>query len=296
VSTFFYFFQSIPLVFSAIINVAQDVDEDWILEVIGHDGYAMNLTMNPGDMILYESHSIIHGRPYPLRGNLYGNCYIHFEPIGYSNDFLIAPQHRNSIGVQTTKDKYEVALATQMAEKIALVQSEDTTEDNRRNTVMKDLPNDIRDDTIEARRWRQDFDFVRVHIKNEINEENFPMILQRKPKTLGATSAHVLAAKNDIVRIREVARTDPTSLDTADINGWKPIHEAARGGSTQVLKFLVEEYGVDVNERTNGGSGGSPLWWAEKELPEGHEIIALLRKRGGIAIAPFQEDHTKEQD
>ena len=51
----------LPLVTSAIINVAQDVDEDWPLEVIGHDGVAYNITMEPGDMVLYESHSVIHG-------------------------------------------------------------------------------------------------------------------------------------------------------------------------------------------------------------------------------------------
>jgi len=34
-----------PLVSSAIINVDQDVDEPWPLEVIGHDGHAYNVTM-----------------------------------------------------------------------------------------------------------------------------------------------------------------------------------------------------------------------------------------------------------
>ena len=52
----------LPLVSSAIINVAQDVDEPWPLEVIGHDGKAYNVTMEPGDLVLYESHSIIHGK------------------------------------------------------------------------------------------------------------------------------------------------------------------------------------------------------------------------------------------
>jgi prolyl 4-hydroxylase len=42
-----------PLVTSAIINVAQDVDEPWPLEVIGHDGVAHNITMEPGDLVLY---------------------------------------------------------------------------------------------------------------------------------------------------------------------------------------------------------------------------------------------------
>ena len=52
----------LPLVSSAIINVAQDVDEDWPIEVYAHDGKAYNITMQPGDMVLYESHSVIHGK------------------------------------------------------------------------------------------------------------------------------------------------------------------------------------------------------------------------------------------
>jgi len=52
----------LPLVSSAIINVAQDVDEEWPLEVIAHDGKAYNITMQPGDMVLYESHSVMHGK------------------------------------------------------------------------------------------------------------------------------------------------------------------------------------------------------------------------------------------
>lgn len=42
----------LPLVASAIINVDQDVDEPWPLEVIGHDGKAHNVTMVPGDLVL----------------------------------------------------------------------------------------------------------------------------------------------------------------------------------------------------------------------------------------------------
>ena len=51
----------LPLVSSAIINVASDLDEPWPLEVYGHDGKAVNVTMEPGDMVLYESHSVLHG-------------------------------------------------------------------------------------------------------------------------------------------------------------------------------------------------------------------------------------------
>mmetsp|Transcript_35256 Transcript_35256/g.51801 ORF Transcript_35256/g.51801 Transcript_35256/m.51801 type:complete len:460 (+) Transcript_35256:63-1442(+) len=70
-----------PLVSSGIINVAQDVDEEWPLEVYAHDGKVYNVTMQPGDMVLYESHSILHGRPFALKGRFYANVFVHFEPF-----------------------------------------------------------------------------------------------------------------------------------------------------------------------------------------------------------------------
>jgi prolyl 4-hydroxylase len=72
----------LPLVSSAIVNVDQDVDEPWPLEVIGHDGKAHNVTLLPGEMALYESHSILHGRPFPLKGKYMANVFVHFEAVG----------------------------------------------------------------------------------------------------------------------------------------------------------------------------------------------------------------------
>mmetsp|Transcript_55340 Transcript_55340/g.134401 ORF Transcript_55340/g.134401 Transcript_55340/m.134401 type:complete len:424 (-) Transcript_55340:108-1379(-) len=77
----------LPLVSSCIINVAQDVDEDWELEVVDRKGNSVNVTMEPGDMVLYESGSLIHGRPFPLKGRYYANIFIHFEPTGRPKDF-----------------------------------------------------------------------------------------------------------------------------------------------------------------------------------------------------------------
>lgn len=37
--------------------------------------------MVPGDLVLYESHSIIHSRPFPLKGRFMANVFIHFEPV-----------------------------------------------------------------------------------------------------------------------------------------------------------------------------------------------------------------------
>jgi len=59
------------LVSSVIINVDQDVDEPWPLEVYGRDGKAVNITMEPGELILYESHTLIHGRPFAFNGSYF---------------------------------------------------------------------------------------------------------------------------------------------------------------------------------------------------------------------------------
>lgn len=74
----------LPQVISIVINVAQESDQPWPLEMIGHDGIAHNVTLQPGDWLLYESHSIIHGRPFALQGNYYANLFLHLEPKGHS--------------------------------------------------------------------------------------------------------------------------------------------------------------------------------------------------------------------
>ncbi len=61
----------LPLVSSCIINVAQDTNEPWPIEVYDHQGRAHNVTMEPGDMVLYESHTVLHGRPFPMNGSFY---------------------------------------------------------------------------------------------------------------------------------------------------------------------------------------------------------------------------------
>ena len=74
----------LPLVSSCIIQVDQDVDEPWPIEVISHAGKAYNVTMKPGDMVLYESHTVIHGRPFRMKGRSYANVFVHYEPVDHA--------------------------------------------------------------------------------------------------------------------------------------------------------------------------------------------------------------------
>ena len=50
-------------VVSAIINLDQDVQEPWRLLILDHSDAEHWLEMQPGDMVLYESAKLLHGRP-----------------------------------------------------------------------------------------------------------------------------------------------------------------------------------------------------------------------------------------
>ncbi|ETO17423.1 hypothetical protein RFI_19899 [Reticulomyxa filosa] len=72
-------------VFSAILQISQtDVQSPWELEVIGFDGKRYLVELEPGEMVLYEGHTLIHGRPHPLNGTLYSNAFCHFKPKSWS--------------------------------------------------------------------------------------------------------------------------------------------------------------------------------------------------------------------
>ena len=67
-------------ILSAILNVAQEVDEQWPLEIEDHGGRRHQIILSPGDMILYESARLVHGRETRLNGHSYANLFVHFHP------------------------------------------------------------------------------------------------------------------------------------------------------------------------------------------------------------------------
>lgn len=74
---------------SAIIQIAQDVDAPWPIEVYDRRGNAYNVTLDPGEMLMYESHSTLHGNPYPLSGRSSACLFVHFVPVDYETDPLV---------------------------------------------------------------------------------------------------------------------------------------------------------------------------------------------------------------
>ncbi len=66
---------------SAVLQIAQDVDEGWPLEILDHHGNAALIYLQPGEMVLYEGASFKHGRPMRFKGNMFANIFTHFAPF-----------------------------------------------------------------------------------------------------------------------------------------------------------------------------------------------------------------------
>lgn len=245
----------LPLVSSAIINVAQDLDEPWPLEVIGHDGKAYNVTMEPGDMVLYESHAIIHGRPFPLKGRYYANVFIHFEPTGHS-----LKHHGIDFGSHDVDAKY----AKDVKKGISGHENDH-----------HGLPVYVLENSPEEKHWLM-----------EHPDKWQPTKAANAEFTTGSTDAHTAAAEGNIAQLKEIAEKDIDKIHARDANGWEPFHEGARGGHVEVVKLLLD-LGADKNRRTGKyENGGTALWWAQKQHGDSHAVVEFLRSIGALSIGP----------
>jgi prolyl 4-hydroxylase len=245
----------LPLVSSAIINVDQDVDEPWPLEVYGHDGKATNVTMEPGDMVLYESHSVIHGRPFPLKGRYMANLFVHFEPTGHS-----LRHHAKMEDLDLDQDvnaKYRESLM-----------KKHSGHENSQGDL--DLPTYIVQGTPEASHWHQ------THPTGQKSKQ--------KSFTTGSTTAHTLAREGSVAQLEREIQRKKSLVNSKDENGWTPLHEGIRSGHVEVVRLLVEN-GADVNATTYG-NGGNALWWAKQTHQDDHPIIQFLESIGATSVGP----------
>jgi prolyl 4-hydroxylase len=261
----------LPLVSSAIICVDQDLDEPWPLEVIGHDGRAYNVSMEPGDMVLYESHSIIHGRPYPMKGRYMANIFIHFEPTGHS------ARHNANIALdldQSINAKYREA-----------VNKGHAGHENDQSGV----PPYILRGSPEEALWKS------THPNGVANQEDL------NKQTTGSTQAHHYAREGNVELLKKEVSKKKEIVNVKDVNGFTPLHEGVLGRNLDVVKFLVEN-GANVNVKTANG-GGTALWWAkhqrdvaiaagdgsdnvDEQQEETDPIILFLESVGGLEVGP----------
>jgi ankyrin repeat protein len=109
-------------------------------------------------------------------------------------------------------------------------------------------------------------------------------------KSLDDRLFHNLAAKGMLLRMKEVVMQDPTVITKTDHNGWLALHEAARAGHTRVVNYLCELMDQnEINTRTNGGKGGTALWWAMHVFNEDHPTVKALIRHGAKRIGPNEK-------
>ena len=67
-------------VYGVSLNVAQQVEDLWPLVIEDAPGDSREVLLQPGEMVLYESQRLLHGRPRPLCGDFYAGVFAHFRP------------------------------------------------------------------------------------------------------------------------------------------------------------------------------------------------------------------------
>jgi prolyl 4-hydroxylase len=68
---------------SSIVIVDKKVDRDWPLDIQDHQGRWHKVYAEPGDMILYESATNLHGRTEPFEGEYFRNFFLHYTLADY---------------------------------------------------------------------------------------------------------------------------------------------------------------------------------------------------------------------
>jgi len=115
--------------------------------------------------------------------------------------------------------------------------------------------------------------------------------------TSGEGHYHRLAQRGDLTALRRAVDDGFSDLiRVADSNGWTPLHEAVRAGHAEVVGYLVEEAGLDVNVFTNGGGEGAVGWSAitlaldhhGNDHPVTMVVMRLLRGSGDAPANPWQ--------
>jgi hypothetical protein len=200
--------------------LAEDHPMIYFLEGLGAKDVwpELYMTMKPGDMVMYESHSVIHGRPYPLQGGYYANSFLRFEPIGHTRKHAEKGAYGTDVELpEQAEQAYEQALAK------AKKRSSSTP------SSVPDLPHYVSPTLADS--WNQNFHFER----NEI--------VSPKPtkQTLGLLTPHLAAADGLLDVLKEIAAKDRSQLFKEDSNGWRPLHEAARAGHAHVVEYLLKE-------------------------------------------------------
>ena len=83
-----------------------------------------------------------------------------------------------------------------------------------------------------------------VAANNDDDASTPPVAIDDTPPPPPLINAHAAGRNGDMAALTAIGATDVGLLNIKDANGWTPLHEAARGGHLEAVKFLIE-HGLD---------------------------------------------------
>ena len=154
-----------------------------------------NITLEPGEMLLFESSSVIHGHPFPLVGSSYAMIFIHFEPTGHSLQETFADvlaRYRDSVRQGVGGPRHS-----------------------------NDLPPYLARASPEEENWRQ---------QNPLGwQPPYPVLPPEAHAAAKAGEIELLRAQ-----LQQSGDQANTVVHQRDQHGWQVLHQAAAGGHQEV--------------------------------------------------------------
>jgi len=81
-------------IISCIFHIDHDpVSDPWPLVIEDFNGNTIEIVLEPGDLLFYESSKCLHGRPRPFNGAWYTSLFLHYYPVGWDGEKLHLDTH-----------------------------------------------------------------------------------------------------------------------------------------------------------------------------------------------------------
>lgn len=200
-----------------------------------------------------ESHSVIHGRPFPLKGNFVANLFVHFEPEGHSKRHDVKHGDKKDPNKQYTEDAANGIGGHEHATGLPPYLIPGSPE----------VPN---------------------YIAHNPNSEA-AKIAAANTSTTGTTIAHMYAAAGELDKLSKVLEDKADLLTAEDANGWTPLHEGARSGNIEVVRYLLSK-GANINHPLKKEGSYSVLGVAHSMHGPDHPISKFIESVGGELLEP----------